>query len=54
MTDHDITEIADARYMGLMCPPASPEAKALVADIITSGFARQARRSITEGCFPAI
>ena len=34
MTDHDITEIADARYMGLMCPPASPEAKALVNDII--------------------
>ena len=34
MTDHDITEIADARYMGLMCPPASPEAKVLVADII--------------------
>jgi len=22
MTDHDITEIADARYMGLMCPPS--------------------------------
>ena len=34
MTDHDITEIADVRYMGLMCPPASPEAKALVTDII--------------------
>jgi hypothetical protein len=34
MTDYDITEIADARYMGLMCPPASPEAKALVNDII--------------------
>jgi len=34
MTDYDITEVADARYMGLMCPPASPEAKALVADII--------------------
>ena len=34
MTDHDITEIADARYMGLMCPPASPEARALVNDII--------------------
>ncbi len=34
MTDHDITEIADARFMGLMCPAASPEAKALVADII--------------------
>ena len=36
MTDHDITEIADARYMGLMCPPASPEAKVLVADIVNS------------------
>ena len=34
MTDHDINEIADARYMGLMCPPASPDAKALVNDII--------------------
>ena len=34
MTDYDITEIVDARYMGLMCPPASPEAKALVNDII--------------------
>ena len=34
MTDYDITEIADARYRGLMSPPASPEAKALVADII--------------------
>ena len=34
MTDYDITEIADARYMGLMCPPASPEARALVIDII--------------------
>ena len=34
MTDHDITEIADARYIGLMCPPSSPEAKALVNDII--------------------
>ena len=35
MTDYDINEIADARYMGLMCPPASPEAKALVDDIIS-------------------
>ena len=34
MTDHDINEIADARYMGLICPPASPEARALVNDII--------------------
>ena len=33
MTDYDITEIADARYMALMCPPALPEAKVLVADI---------------------
>ena len=38
MTDHDITEIADSRYMGLMCPPASPEAKALVADIINYAY----------------
>ena len=29
MTDYDITKIADARYMGLMCHPAKPEAKAL-------------------------
>ena len=34
MVDHDITEIADARFMGLMCAPASPEAKALVNNII--------------------
>jgi len=34
MADYDIKEIADARYMGLMCPPSSPEAKALVNDII--------------------
>ncbi len=34
MIDHDITEIADARFMGLMCAPASPEAKALVNNII--------------------
>ena len=30
MADIDIKEIADARYMGLMCPPASPEAKAII------------------------
>ena len=34
MADHDITEIADARYMGLMYLPASPKAKALLTDII--------------------
>ena len=34
MADYDITEIADARHTGLMCPPASPEARALVNDII--------------------
>ena len=33
MTDYDINEIADARFMVLMCPPMSPEAKALVVDI---------------------
>ena len=38
MTDYDITEIADARYMGLMCPSASPEARALVNDIIHGRF----------------
>ena len=42
MTVHDITEIADARCMGLMCPPASPEAKALVNDIIN--IIEQAKR----------
>ena len=34
MTDHNITEMADARYVGLMCPLASPQAKALVNNII--------------------
>ena len=34
MTEYDINEIADARFMGLMCPPASPKAKALVNEII--------------------
>ena len=34
MADYDITEIADARYIGLMCPPASPEARVLVNNII--------------------
>ena len=34
MADYDITEIADARYMGLMCPSASAEARALVNGII--------------------
>ena len=35
MTDYDINEIADARYVRLICPPPSPEARALVTDIIT-------------------
>ena len=34
MTDQDITEIADARHLALMCPPASPEVRALVNDRI--------------------
>ena len=44
MTDYDINEIADARYMGLMCPAASPEAKALAADIIEQAEKRQRAR----------
>ncbi len=34
MTDYNITEIADAKYMAPICRPASPEAKVLVADIV--------------------
>ena len=46
MTDHDITEITDARYMGLMCPPASPEARALVNDLINIiEYAEQRQRA---------
>ena len=33
-TDHDINELMKAGFLGLTCPPASPEAKALVNDII--------------------
>jgi hypothetical protein len=37
MTDYDINEIADARFMGLMCPPASPEAMPeAMHDIVTT------------------
>ena len=44
MTDYDVNELADARYMGLMCPPASPEAKALVDDIINIIFQAEGRQ----------
>ena len=46
MTDHDITEIADARYMGLMRPPALPERSMLVADIITIIIEQAEQRQI--------
>ena len=48
MTNYDITEIADARFMGLVCPPASPEAMALVNEIIyTIEKAEQRQRART-------
>ena len=34
MTENDIDDLFKARYMNLSCPPASPEAKGLVEDII--------------------
>jgi hypothetical protein len=34
MTESDIDDRLKARYMNLSCPPASPEAKGLVEDII--------------------
>ena len=34
MTDYDINELTKAGFLELACPPASPDAKALVADII--------------------
>ena len=34
MTENDIDDLFKARFMNLSCPPASPEAKGLVEDII--------------------
>jgi len=34
MTENNINDLRKARYMSLSCPPASPEAKSLVEDII--------------------
>ena len=34
MTENNINDLRKARYMSLSCPPASPEAKSLVDDII--------------------
>ena len=34
MTEININELQQARYMGLSCPPASPQAKSLVDNII--------------------
>ena len=58
MTDHDINEIADARYMGLMCPPASPEARALVNEIINiieqSEQRQRARKAKDKAAFRSV
>ena len=34
MTENNIDDLRTARFMSLSCPPASPEAKGLVEDII--------------------
>ena len=34
MTENNINDLRKARFMSLSCPPASPEAKSLVEDII--------------------
>ena len=34
MTENNINDLRKARYMSFSCPPASPEAKSLVNDII--------------------
>ena len=36
MTEININELQQARYMGLSCPPASSQAKSLVDNIINS------------------
>ena len=34
MIENNIDDLRKARYMSLSCPPASPEAKSLLEDII--------------------
>ena len=47
MTENNIDDLRKARYMSFSCPPASPEAKSLVdeiIDIITKSEKRQRAR----------
>ena len=51
MTENNIDDLRKARYMSLSCPPASPEAKSLVddiIDIITKSEKRQRARKADE------
>jgi hypothetical protein len=51
MTENNINDLRKARYMSLSCPPASPEAKRLVEDIIdiiTKSEKRQRARKADE------
>ena len=51
MTENNINDLRKARYMSLSCPPASPEAKGLVEDIIdiiTKSEKRQRARKANE------
>ena len=45
MTENNIDDLRKARYMSLSCPPASPEAKSLVEDIIDIITNRRARKA---------
>jgi hypothetical protein len=51
MTENNINDLRKARYMSLSCPPASPETKSLVEDIIdiiTKSEKRQRARKADE------
>ena len=51
MTENNIDDLRKARYMSLSCPPALPEAKGLVEDIIdiiTKSEKRQRPRKADE------
>ena len=51
MTENNIDDLRKARYMSLSCPPASPEAKSLLDDIIviiTKSEKRQRARKADE------
>jgi len=51
MTENNLDDLRKARFMSLSCPPASPEAKGLVGDIIdiiTKSEKRQRARKADE------